>query len=786
MNSLHPLTDRQRLTELNGNYYGKIPPEKTYKRAKAVIFQEYCLTTELRYDVMISWLQKAIRRGREQEAWYVTAHLANMRGIFFSNLLNRLMVILSEDIGPAAPEIAQKLYPLYRNIKENRPKTGVLRDVETVTPQMQQDLWDIVMVLSGARKSRIADWLIHSVGRQEEPIEDQEWIDPLDEDVDREEDDDYEYEDYDDSEDPNWEPLEDTLENFRYLCMDAVPSLEVAQEAMRVLVDVSGRKDKLKWGTCRDPAKRRPVWLFWEKLLEFYPCLEMQALYGLYEARDDLLHLAHALCLVIYRGNLPSAPSPSSQSSTNLSIKDRWAAAFSKQLPVLNDAFDVHTLEGRNLLGRDFLFFLRRGAHLENHYPFPGEEEMVAELIREEEGKEDNFAEKEPRDYQKPIVAATKAYFASGKNEGTLAMACGTGKTLTSFWVVRDQVLAIKGAMKLLVVTPRLQVLGQFYRTYRDSFIQHGMKAVVGVICSDFSRPKPDDLCYHVHIRNVEELVDFWKRYIQSDDHGYDVVGMFTTYASLKKIRSLTTLENRDPSTPLWDLVVYDEAHHMHTLKHSLSSRCRLLLSATPRGDQAVIYRYGYEDAIGDGALAPYKLHVVPLSKAKGDPSMPEPSPQLIPKLVSSTKVVVEDSLELIGHYLKKGLFKKLIVFSNKNARSFELFREFRKLYPDITSLYIDHTTKMKDREPITRQWVQAECGVFFNCSILGEGVDFPSVDAIYLESGHMSQTRVIQAAGRPLRKDPKRPNKQAHIIMSYGNKKEYQKAMSRLDHLVR
>jgi len=788
MNSLHPLTDRNFLVEEGGKYYGNIPPDKEYKRCSAVIFQEFCLTTKLGYDIMISWLQKAIRRGMLQDAQYVAVHLAEMRGIFLSNLLNRLMVILSEDIGPAEPTITEQVYPLYQKIKEDRPSTGALRDNETISSDQKRAILEIVYKLAMSRKSRIADWQIHSATSDNATDSASSACDEDGDDV------------YD------WQPLNDLLDDFVQVCQDAdingsnSQSEERCSEAMRMVCQILAIKEKLPWGTCLDPARRRPIWLVWQLLEQMCPpnlTAEIIALKELYSIRDDLLHLSHAVCLIVYQHDIPSSRT---LKMPNVPCDQEWDHNLTNRRPVLNDAIDKHTREGRNLLGRDMVFFLERGVHLENHHPFPGEAEILAQMLQEEREKEESFAEKKPRPYQIPIIDATKKYFEE-ETEGVLQMACGTGKTLTSFWITHSFMQQRQQCLRSVVVTPRLQVLGQFYRTYRDSFIQHKVKTVVGVICSDFSKPRTHDMCYHEHIRNQKELVAFWERYIvaPADSHDYEAVVLFTTYSSLKKIRALTEAtidDNNNDSNDsngnnggFWDLIVYDEGHHMDKTKHAISTKKSLLLSATPASHQQVIYRYDYKTAINDGALTPYQVHAVPIIESKEEEDSAQavkdlPRP-LCDNLADTPKVQIVSEIDLIAHHLlDAGTFRKLIVFSACNARSKELYDEMREQYPEIPTLYIDHKTKMKDRDPITRTWSTWESGVFFNCSILGEGVDFPSVDAVYLESGHVSPTRVIQAAGRPLRIDPNRKDKRAHILMSYRNRKEYGKMLDRLHHL--
>jgi superfamily II DNA or RNA helicase len=72
--------------------------------------------------------------------------------------------------------------------------------------------------------------------------------------------------------------------------------------------------------------------------------------------------------------------------------------------------------------------------------------------------------------------------------------------------------------------------------------------------------------------------------------------------------------------------------------------------------------------------------------------------------------------------------------------------------------------TPMKERSRIYKAFKDNEKVVIFNCSVLGEGIDFPCCDGVFLSTGYTSRNRVIQAVGRPLRLFTGK--KKAHIYM--------------------
>lgn len=860
MLSLHPLVDKQflvkkgcNLENSEDNYYGRIPDGKEYKRCKAVIFQEFCPSTKLGYDVMISWLQKSIRRGLVDEALYVAIHLAEMKGIFLSNLLNRLMTILSEDIGPANPGLATVLYPLYKEIKEGRPQTGALREHETLSDRIKENICKITCLLAKSSKSRITDWIIFASKEGLKDVDETSEVKELEEDVDDKEDADEELEEKLDDEDDeelededkeslkiyDEEDIENLISEFFYRIYDEKGKDIV--KAMTVLSLINSLKVS-QIRVKRSDGKVHAIWNFWDILLNHQSRRiglgkEVKALYHLFDERDDILHLAHALTLVFYDRLLTSYCLVENLSEVN---KYEWDKIYNSEIPVMNDAIDAHTRHGKKLLGRDLLFFLERGCKLVNHRKFPEEDEIYNRLLLQELAKKEEHLVKNPRGYQLDIVRNTIEYFdlyeekeerraeqeemeeqkgeqednlETPKNlkdvEGCLHMACGTGKSLTSFWIVDNYIRKNSSEipLRVLIVTPRLQVLSQFYRVYRDSLIYHKHKSVVGVMCSDFDRPKPHDLCYHLHLKTQEDLDEFYNSYLimgsQNEDDNvgdnveddvdnkvktlYKAIIMFTTYKSLDKIK-----EKTEETNGIWDIIIYDEAHHMKD-NHRVVSKRRLLLSATPRVDQTIIASYTYKDAIEEESLVPYTLHVANLSISQNSPNNNNWKTHI--NRINPTTIIDNISFDspndYIQYHFNKGTCNKLIVFSSNNARSFKLYEECKERLEEngledlgVSVFYIDHKTRMKDREPIVKQWINSSKAIFFNCSILGEGVDFPSVDAIYIESGHISEKMVIQAAGRPLRLDPNNPDKVARIFMSFSDKKEYDDVVKRLTYI--
>ena len=217
-------------------------------------------------------------------------------------------------------------------------------------------------------------------------------------------------------------------------------------------------------------------------------------------------------------------------------------------------------------------------------------------------------------------------------------------------------------------------------------------------------------------MRNEHDIEQFF---------GYDhpIKFIFTTYHSLNKLQNIEF-----PTSP--KLTVYDEAHHASVYRPDWGGK-ELFLTATPNkyyyefGD--IICNYNLRNAIDDGYLTPYDLHVF------GDEGH-EP-----------------DIVDCLSHIQVSN--KKTIIYCRTNAIANELYhRWIARGGNEDSSFYISCRTGKRKREQIFSSYRNLDRALIFNCAILGEGVDFSNCDSILIHSGYSSQTRIVQAIGRPIR----------------------------------
>ena len=97
--------------------------KKEFKRVGIVVCPQYC-DNNVYYDIMISWIQKSIRRGNLKEALYCAYHIYNSGGVHISHMINRLILIASEDIGIAC-KCATFVYNMNQYILKEYSSFGI-------------------------------------------------------------------------------------------------------------------------------------------------------------------------------------------------------------------------------------------------------------------------------------------------------------------------------------------------------------------------------------------------------------------------------------------------------------------------------------------------------------------------------------------------------------------------------------------------------------------------------------------------------------------------------------
>jgi superfamily II DNA or RNA helicase len=323
------------------------------------------------------------------------------------------------------------------------------------------------------------------------------------------------------------------------------------------------------------------------------------------------------------------------------------------------------------------------------------------------------------REYQRDLIDRTRALVRTGMRRVCIQGATGMGKT-----VLAAQLLAHAAARgkRSWFVCHRTEILDQTVHTFVDAADLH-----VGIVASEY----PSDVLAPVQVCSVPSLV-----------------------------RRMSRL-----SRP--DLIVFDEVHHIaaHTwaaIAQAHPEACQLGITATPcRTDgrglrpffDALLCGPSTADLIAQGYLSPYRLYAPArietsqMHTVAGDYNRAE----VHTAMTAST--VVGDA---IGTYQQHCPDARALVFAWSVASSRDLAGAFRAA--GIPAAHVDGDTPADDRRAAMEQFRTGALRVLCNCDLFGEGLDVPSVDAVFLLRPTKSVGLYLQQCGRGLRPAPAKP----------------------------
>ena len=159
-----------------------------------------------------------------------------------------------------------------------------------------------------------------------------------------------------------------------------------------------------------------------------------------------------------------------------------------------------------------------------------------------------------PRPHQKSAINDAREHFvAKRQKRGKLISPCGSGKSLTAYWIARDL-----GAKKILVAVPSLSLIRQTLKVWLRESLAHGDKVEWICVCSDESagRVEQDDTAVLRQDLGAPCLTDPLEiaAWLRRKKPGLTVV--FTTYQSGEALGKAARAAKF-----LFDLGIMDEAH---------------------------------------------------------------------------------------------------------------------------------------------------------------------------------------------------------------------------------
>lgn len=398
----------------------------------------------------------------------------------------------------------------------------------------------------------------------------------------------------------------------------------------------------------------------------------------------------------------------------------------------------------------------------------------------------------EPYDYQKRIIKEVLVGF-SVENRGKVIAACGTGKTLTSLWIVE----AMK-AETVLFLAPSISLVKQTLEAWAD---QAKIPFTYLCVCSDntvSSNIDDDEADISVSqlgvpvTTNINEIAKFL-------DHTKGKVRyIFSTYQSADKIS-----EAQKTAKDTFDLIICDEAHLTAGMRSNFSlaledqficSKKRLFMTATERMVRPLLKRhleengkvifsmddenvygplfsqYNFGAAIKDKTISDYKIVVAGVKESEVYNYIAENKHISVGDLDNNEKTTTAEILYskiLLAKAMGEFPIKKTISFHSsirkakdfvaENSNDISLSDVIREFNEHITedNLFIDNINCQLDsgsRAQILNKFKNTEYSVISNAKCLTEGVDVPIIDSVYFIDRKKSLVDIVQACGRALR----------------------------------
>ncbi|RKY06759.1 MAG: helicase, partial [Planctomycetota bacterium] len=395
-------------------------------------------------------------------------------------------------------------------------------------------------------------------------------------------------------------------------------------------------------------------------------------------------------------------------------------------------------------------------------------------------------ARKTPRPHQtKAIEDVIKGF--SKNSRGQLIMACGTGKTLVSLWVAEKL-----HSQRTLVLLPSLSLLAQ---SLREWVVNARHKFYYLPVCSDDTVRGDDHFISHTSEIGLPVTTDpdVVAEFLRRDEN----LIIFSTYQSSPVIAEVFARHD----IPAFDLAIADEAHrctgpissNFATIldESSIKSKHRLFMTATPRyftdkahqeaGEQeyeiasmddeatfgTIFHSLNFSDAIKQGLLSDYQVAIIGVDNFTYKKYAEQE------KLITFNGKEATDAKTLASQIalckaMRQYDLKRVISFHGRIKRA----REFSEKFPSVVywmppelrpegkiwSSYVsgEMTSGQRSLRIDRLRYIEEnERGLISNARCLGEGVDVPALDGVAFIDPRHSQTDIIQAVGRAIRKSP-------------------------------
>ena len=378
-----------------------------------------------------------------------------------------------------------------------------------------------------------------------------------------------------------------------------------------------------------------------------------------------------------------------------------------------------------------------------------------------------------PRPHQKKAISKTISYFKSNER-GKMIMPCGTGKSLTAFWIAEKM-----KPKSILVAVPSLALLQQTLKVWTREFLLNNIEPDWLCVCSDDTvKEEQDDFVTFSADLGIKVDTDprVIRNFLRKKTKKLKIV--FTTYQSGRA----TAIGSKGFK---YDLGIMDEAHKtvgsgkkpMAHLLHqkNIKIKKRLFMTATerlfrgdsdeymsmddPRDYGNLIYELSFKEAINskppiisDYKIITFGITTPEIEKIAEDNKYLEVKKDL--KDITARELATAIALRKA---IKKLKIKNAISFhrSIKRAENFrkqqDLISKIYSTYGKLKTFHVRGDMPTSDRA-LEMLSFEEEKGLMTNARCLTEGVDLPAIDCVCFTDPKRSKVDIVQAAGRALR----------------------------------
>jgi len=400
---------------------------------------------------------------------------------------------------------------------------------------------------------------------------------------------------------------------------------------------------------------------------------------------------------------------------------------------------------------------------------------------------------RKPRPHQKKAIEEARTHFVKkGESRGKLIMPCGTGKSLTAFWIAKS----LK-AKTVVVAVPSLSLIKQTWEDWTRELLATNTKSHPEwlCICSDDSTGKleKDEFVSDVYSLGIPTTTDkeVIKSFLSRQTKGKKIV--FTTYQSSERLAQASKSLKFE-----FDLAILDEAHKTVgeksktfatlLLDSNITVKKRVFMTATERvvrgknddvlsmDDKSIygdrFYQLTFKEAIHSDPpiISDYKILTVMVTNDE------------IKELISDNKFITDKSkgyedkeaqslaaaVALRKCYEKYGI-RHTVSFHSSIKRAGEFTRLNDTLtnagvFQNLKSYHISSKKSAGERANLIKEFSTEEQTLITNARCLTEGVDVPSIDCVLFADPKQSVVDIVQAVGRALRTAPNK--KYGYILL--------------------